>query len=89
MEENNPELYEIPYCHISKKISNNSLSAIDKRLRHFAELQENIWFGVMNWVLDQLRHTDPNERRRHLWGHCFYFDWKKIKHPVYDYKHLW
>ena len=89
MEETNPEFYKVPYCDMSNKTSDNSISPIDIRLRHFAELQENIWFGVMNWVLDQMRHTDPLERRRHLWGHCFYFEYKKLRHPVYDYKNIW
>ena len=89
MEEENPEFYKLPYCHISNKISNNSLSAIDNRLQRFAELQNNIWFDVMNWVLDQMVLKDPMDRKRHLWGHGFYFNYKKIKYPVYDYKYLW
>jgi len=95
----NPEFYQIP-CDASFKKEYYmsptyikdyyaSPSAIDKRLSYFASLQDNIWFDVMNWVLDQLKLKDPLDRRRHLWGHCFYFNWKKLKHPVYNYNKLW
>ena len=89
METYNPEFYELPYCDMSDKTSDNSLSPIDKRLRYFYELQNNEWFGVMNWVLGQLVLKDPMDRRRHMWGHCFYFEAKKLRHPVYDYKNMW
>ncbi len=86
----NPEFYEIPYWNFAfDKENPTTLSAIDKRLALFKELQDNIWFDVMNWVLDQLVLKDPMDRRRHLWGHCFYFNWKKLKHPVYKYGELW
>lgn len=86
----NPEFYEVPYWdHAFDKETSNSLSAIDERLALFKELQDNIWFGVMNWVLGQLVLKDPMDRRRHLWGHCFYFEAKKLRHPVYKYSELW
>lgn len=89
VDDDNPDFYTVPYCDMSTKTSDNSLSPIEKRLQLFYELQNNEWFGVMNWVLDQLRHTDPLERRRCMWGHVFYFEYKKLRHPVYDYKNLW
>lgn len=90
MESDNPEFYKLPYCGASlEKKFRNTLSPIEKRLDVFYELQTNEWFGVMNWVLGQLVLKDPTDRRRHLWGHCFYFDAKKLRRPVYDYKNMW
>jgi hypothetical protein len=86
----NPEFYQVPYWdHAFDTLTPNSVSAIEKRLALFKELQDNIWFGVMNWVLGQLVLKDPMDRRRHLWGHCFYFEAKKLRHPVYKYNQLW
>lgn len=64
-----------------------TMSAIDQRIDLFRELHKNIWFQVMNWVLDQLRL--PKERRREsMISHCFFFNYKEIKRPVYKYWHL-
>lgn len=87
--DDNPEFYEIPYWNFAFEKENSIiLSAIDKRLALFKELQDNIWFGVMNWVLGQLVLKDPMDRRRHMISHCFYFEYKKLRHPVYKYSIL-
>lgn len=67
------------------------MSLIDARLDVFRDLHKNIWFHVMNWVLDEMRI--PKERRgiHALCGHCFYFRYKDIpsKSRVFNYDALW
>lgn len=61
---------------------------MEHRLARFQELHQNLWFSVMNWVLDELRMR-PSERWRQLGSHGFYFDANRIPHPVFRYRDLW
>jgi len=63
------------------------MTPIDARMSYFRDLHRNEWFNVMNWVLDELR-LPKQSRRRHLISHCFYFEHKQLKNPVFNYKVL-
>lgn len=63
------------------------MSAIELRMDHFRTLHRNIWFHVMNWVLEELV-SPPKARLGVLYGHGFFFEASQIRHQVFDYARL-
>lgn len=70
---------------------------MEQRVVRFRALHQNVWFGVFNWVLCELRRTTPradrsilvHARRSVLRDHVWFFDYKQLKYPRYMYQFMW